>query len=85
MRKVTGTGSQCTGPTGQPTPFGCTQGEAVFDSLSASVVSRFGNEGLKGAVFIDPYATRPYVFHMALVSVEHDARESCSPGSSPSY
>ena len=45
-------------------------GEAVFDSLSASVVGRFGNEGLKGAVFVDPYATQPYLFHMALVSVE---------------
>ena len=47
-------------------------GEAVFDSLSASVVGRFGNEGLKGAVFFDPYATQPYLFHMALVSVEQD-------------
>ena len=45
-------------------------GEAVFDSLSASVVGRFGNEGLKGAVFIDPYATQPYLFHLVLVSVE---------------
>ena len=45
-------------------------GEEVFDSLSASVVGRFGNEGLKGAVFVDPYATQPYLFHMALVSVE---------------
>ena len=45
-------------------------GEAVFDSLSASVVGRFGNEGLKGAVFVDPYTTQPYLFHMALVSVE---------------
>ena len=45
-------------------------GEAVFDSLSASVVGRFGNEGLKGTVFLDPYANQPYLFHMALVSVE---------------
>ena len=45
-------------------------GEEVFDSLSASVVGRFGNEGLKGAVFIDPYAIQPYLFHLALVSVE---------------
>ena len=58
-------------------------GEAVFDSFSASVVGRFGNEGLRGAVFVDPYATRPYVFHMALVSVEqtqgsHAVREVAS-------
>ena len=45
-------------------------GEEVFDSLSASVVGRFGNEGLKGAVFVDPYTTQPYLFHIALVSVE---------------
>ena len=45
-------------------------GEAVFDRLSAAVVGRFGPEGLKGAVFIDPYATQPYMFHLALVSVE---------------
>ena len=45
-------------------------GEAVFDSLSASVVGRFGHEGLKGAVFVDPYATQPYLFRLVLVSVE---------------
>ena len=44
-------------------------GEEVFDRLSASVVGRFGNEGLRGSVFIDPYATQPYLFHIALVSV----------------
>ena len=45
-------------------------GEEVFDRLSAAVVGRFGNEGLRGSVFIDPYATQPYLFHIALVSVE---------------
>ena len=44
-------------------------GEEVFDRLSASVVGRFGTEGLRGSVFIDPYATEPYLFHIALVSV----------------
>ena len=55
-------------------------GEAVFDSLSASVVGRFRNEGLKGAVFVDPYATRPYLFHLALVSVEHVQGSQAVPG-----
>ena len=55
-------------------------GEAVFDSLSASVVGRFGNEGLKGAVFVDPYATQPYLFHMALVSVEQAQGSQAVPG-----
>ena len=54
-------------------------GEAVFDSLSTSVVGRFGNEGLKGAVFVDPYATQPYLFHMALVSVEQAQRSQAVP------
>ena len=54
-------------------------GEAVFDRLSASVVGRFGNEGLKGAVFVDPYATRPYLFHMALVSVDQAQRSQAVP------
>ena len=44
-------------------------GEEVFDQLSATVVGRFGDEGLRGSVFIDPYATQPYLFHIALVSV----------------
>ena len=55
-------------------------GEAVFDSLSASVVGRFGNEGLKGAVFVDPYATQPYLFHMALVSAEQAQGSQAVPG-----
>ena len=44
-------------------------GEEVFDQLSASVVDRFRDDGLRGSVFIDPYATQPYLFHIALVSV----------------
>ena len=45
-------------------------GEPVFDRISTSILNRFGHEGLKGAVFIDPYAAEPYLFHLALVSVE---------------
>ena len=44
-------------------------GEPVFDGLSAAVLSRFRRDGLQGAVFIDPYATETYLFHIALVSV----------------
>ena len=33
-------------------------------------MGRFGHEGLKGSVFVDPYATEPYLFHIALVTVE---------------
>ena len=45
-------------------------GEPLFDIISSLILSRFAHEGLKGAVFIDPYAGEPYLFHLALVSVE---------------
>ncbi len=45
-------------------------GEPVFDRISASIIDRYGRDGLKGAVFVDPYASEPYLFHIALVSVE---------------
>ena len=45
-------------------------GEPLFDIISSLILNRFGHEGLKGAVFIDPYAAEPYLFHLALVSVE---------------
>ena len=44
-------------------------GEPIFDQLSICVTERFGSEGLKGSVFVDPNATEPYLFHIALVSV----------------
>ena len=48
-------------------------GEPLFGTSSpASVVGRFGIEGLKGSAFVDPYATEPYLFHIALVTVEQD-------------
>ena len=48
-------------------------GEAVFDRLAQTVIARHGEEGLRGAVFIDPYAEQPYLFHVALSSVEQEA------------
>ena len=45
-------------------------GEPLFDRISSLILSRFAHEGLKGAVFIDPHAAEPYLFHIALVSVE---------------
>ena len=54
-------------------------GEPVFDTLSAAVRERLGAEGLRGAVFSDPYATEAYLFHIARVSVQQqpplDARD----------
>ena len=45
-------------------------GEPVFDCISSLILDRYGRDGLKGSVFIDPYATEPYLFHIALTSVE---------------
>ena len=45
-------------------------GEPVFDSLSDAVRERLGAEGLRGAVFSDPYASDAYLFHIARVSVQ---------------
>ena len=45
-------------------------GEPVFDGISASVIDRYGKDGLRGGVFVDPNASQPYLFHIALVSVE---------------
>ena len=48
-------------------------GEPVFDSLADAVLRRFGRDGLKGAVFTDPYAAEAYLFHIALIAVEQDS------------
>ena len=44
-------------------------GEPVFDSISASILGRFGEQALRGAVFVDPCATESYLFHLAVASV----------------
>ena len=54
-------------------------GEPVFDAISASLLGRFGRDGLRGAVFIDPYASEAYLFHIALVCVEHDNHARTGP------
>src|SRR5690606_15417292 len=38
--------------------------------LSRLVVGRYSGDALRGAVFVDPTAQQPYLFHLALVSVE---------------
>lgn len=48
-------------------------GEPFFDRYRALVVARFSQRALQGGVFVDPYADRPYLFHLALVSVSRKA------------
>jgi superfamily II DNA or RNA helicase/DNA-binding XRE family transcriptional regulator len=44
-------------------------GEPVFDRFCATLLSRLGDDALRGAVFIDPTAKAPYLFHLAQMSV----------------
>ena len=44
-------------------------GEPVFDRFCAALLSRHGDEARRGAFFVDPHATAPYLFHLARVAV----------------
>jgi superfamily II DNA or RNA helicase/DNA-binding XRE family transcriptional regulator len=48
-------------------------GEPLFDHLRGWVASRFSSDALRGAVFVDPYADRPYLFHLATVAIVRQA------------
>ena len=48
-------------------------GEPVFEQLRTLVLEKLGSEALRGAVFVDPEAERPYLFHLALISVVREA------------
>ncbi|MCC6533590.1 MAG: DUF3883 domain-containing protein [Burkholderiales bacterium] len=51
-------------------------GEPVFDRLSTLAIERCRSAGRQGAVFTDPSATRPYLFHVARVSVVRRADQA---------
>ena len=57
-------------------------GEPVFERFRALVNERLGDQALRGAVFVDPTADRPYLFHLALVSVVRQA-DLPAPGEAP--
>jgi superfamily II DNA or RNA helicase len=44
-------------------------GEPVFESFRELVRRKLGKEALRGAVFVDPTADRPYLFHLARLTV----------------
>ncbi len=58
-------------------------GEAVFDALSRRVLSAFGRDALRGAIFVDPRANAPYFFHLALISVEVEVEPEPEPETEP--
>ena len=44
-------------------------GESVFEAFRETVRERLGKKALQGAVFVDPTASRPYLFHLARLTV----------------
>lgn len=48
-------------------------GEQVFEQFRSIVSGRLRSEAARGAVFVDPNSDRPYLFHLALVSVVREA------------
>lgn len=44
-------------------------GEPVFEGLRMAIRDRLTDDGNRGAIFVDPGAEKPYLFHLALVSV----------------
>jgi len=48
-------------------------GEPVFERFRALVSEHLGDTGKRGAVFVDPSTDRPYLFHMALLTMARKA------------
>ncbi len=48
-------------------------GEPLYESYRSVFCSRFVHHAARGAVFVDPYADVPYLYHLASVSVERGA------------
>ena len=44
-------------------------GEPIFEAFRSLVEHRIGTDALRGAVFVDPSTEKPYLFHLARVSV----------------
>ena len=55
-------------------------GEPTFDALAARVIERFGDDALRGSIFIDPRARKPYLCHLAIASLRLEA-EAVAPTS----
>lgn len=55
-------------------------GEPLFERLRAVVLERFATDARQGAVFIDPAASRPYVFHLLELTV---VRRASTPDAPP--
>ena len=50
-------------------------GEPVFDALSERILRDHAGDALRGCIFVDPRAEAPYLFHLAMVTVEREPGE----------
>jgi SNF2 family DNA or RNA helicase len=48
-------------------------GEPLFESFRRLVVDRLGPQARQGAIFVDSTAEKPYLFHLAMVSVVRES------------
>ena len=58
-------------------------GEPVFDALCRRVIDVFSQDARRGAIFIDPRAGEPALWHLAAASVEDDPSGAALPGEPP--
>jgi len=54
-------------------------GEIIFDTLCEHIYERYGNDALRGGIFLDPNAKKPYFFHLALLRIEREADPNFRP------
>jgi len=45
-------------------------GEPVFERFRTLVADKLGDQARRGAIFVDPGSDKPYLFHLALISVQ---------------
>ncbi len=58
-------------------------GEPVFDALGSRVIDVFSHDARRGAIFIDPRAREPGLWHLAAASVEEDSPGAAIAGELP--
>ena len=58
-------------------------GEPVFDALCARVIDAYSHDARRGAIFIDPRADEPALWHLAAASIEEDASTVAVAGEPP--
>jgi SNF2 family DNA or RNA helicase/DNA-binding XRE family transcriptional regulator len=56
-------------PSGENSVVWLHPGEPVFERFRSLVSNKLANEALRGSVFVDPTAEKPYLFHLALIKV----------------